>query len=82
MCCVLGQQYTFGKKGQAIYYLNKKFTDYEQRLSKEHLDPSRRVFAQEKPSRPDRFPLGLADSTAQQFEGAKWPKCSGPIRAT
>jgi hypothetical protein len=29
MSCVLGQHDNFGRKKQAIYYLNKKFTDYE-----------------------------------------------------
>ncbi|RDX97743.1 hypothetical protein CR513_19453, partial [Mucuna pruriens] len=28
---ILGQQDASGKKEQAIYYLSKKFTDYEQR---------------------------------------------------
>ena len=33
MRCVLGQQEETGKKEYAIYYLNKKFTDYETRYS-------------------------------------------------
>ena len=32
MRCVLGQHDEFGKKKRAIYYLSKKFTDYESRL--------------------------------------------------
>ncbi|RDX81086.1 hypothetical protein CR513_38276, partial [Mucuna pruriens] len=31
MGCVLGQQDATGKREQAIYYLSKKFTDYERR---------------------------------------------------
>ena len=33
MGCVLGQHDETGRKEQAIYYLNKKFTDYELRYS-------------------------------------------------
>jgi len=33
MGCVLGQHDETGKKEHAIYYLSKKFTDYEQRYS-------------------------------------------------
>lgn len=31
MSCVLGQHYETGKREQAIYYLSKKFTEYESR---------------------------------------------------
>jgi len=33
MGCILGQHDETGKKEQAIYYLSKKFTDYESRYS-------------------------------------------------
>ena len=33
MGCVLGQHDEIGRKEQAIYYLSKKFTDYESRYS-------------------------------------------------
>ena len=33
MGCVLGQHDETGKKEQAIYYLSKKFTEYESRYS-------------------------------------------------
>ena len=33
MGCVLGQHDETGRKEQAIYYLSKKFTDYESRYS-------------------------------------------------
>ena len=33
MGCVLEQHYEIGRKEQAIYYLSKKFADYESRYS-------------------------------------------------
>ena len=33
MGCVLGQHDEIGRKEQAIYYLSKKFTDYESKYS-------------------------------------------------
>ncbi|RDX78033.1 hypothetical protein CR513_41751, partial [Mucuna pruriens] len=81
----------FGCHGQSTFFyylpsLSQNYMNFDFSVKKEYTkqrtsQPIKRVSVQEKPSWPDRLPLGFADSTTQQPKEARRSKCSGPIRS-